>query len=148
MNYKYNNTEREVIHREYIGKWIKNYSLENYSKDWNYCLGLSYKNYVISERTCDKNMNELYLKLSDIDINIDGFYVNEFEKNGIGVHHHLIIKSDLDFNGFKRSIERVWNNKGICHIMEYKGSKDYIFYMVKHIGKTSRNTWNNLKISN
>jgi hypothetical protein len=147
MNYRYINTERERMERECVGKWIKNYSIENYGKDWNYCLGLSYKNYVVSERICDMNMKELYFKLQGIDTSIDGFYVNEFEKNGIGVHHHLIIKSDMDLNGIKKNIEKIWGGKGISHIMEYDGSKNYILYMVKHLGKTNRNKWNNLKIS-
>lgn len=147
MNYRYNNTERERIEREYVGKWIKNYSIENYGKDWDYCLGLSYKNYVVSERMCEKNMNDLYFKLKGIDKNIDGFYVNEFEKNGIGVHHHLIIKCDMDLNGLKKNIEKIWGGKGISHIMEYDGLNNYVFYMVKHLGKTKRNTWNNLKTS-
>ena len=146
MNYKYNNTQRVIEEREYLGRWIKNYSMDNYGKDWNYCLGLSYRKYVVSDRMCNKNINELYLKLSNIDIDIDGFCVNEFEKNGIGIHHHLIIKSDLELKDFKNSIEKLWNNKGISHIMEYDGSKDYVFYMVKHVGKTNRNTWNNFKM--
>ena len=39
----YTNTEKDINRRNGMGSWMKNYSLTENGKDWNYCVGLSYR---------------------------------------------------------------------------------------------------------
>ena len=42
----YENTDRNINYRKGMGDWLKDYSLTEKGKDWDYCVGLSYRSRV------------------------------------------------------------------------------------------------------
>jgi len=99
----YTTDKQSDKYREQLGKWMRNYSIENFGEDWDYCIGLSYRYPVVSKRKSYSNMKNFYSKLKKVDKNIQGFVVTEVDKSMVSLHHHLIVKSKLDFDIFKRN---------------------------------------------
>lgn len=126
-------------YRENIGKWMKDYSMNIHNKDWDYCLGLTYRYPEVTTRNIRNNMRGLYNKLKKYDQHVDGFVVTEYEKGMKSLHHHLIVSSSIEDGEFKKVVESFWNPKGISWIQRYDRGKNYVEYMSKHIGKTEQN---------
>lgn len=134
----YNNSDNSRRLRDDLGNWVKNYSLDKYGKDWNYCLGLSYR-YDMKNKNWRNNVKGLFNNLYDNDKNIDGFIINEFDNNFSNIHHHLIIKSDLVEKDFIKIIKRNWDKKGLSDLKIYNKNLDYCNYIFKHYNKLDEN---------
>ena len=52
---RYTNTEKEVNYRNGMGDWLKNYSFDEKGKDWDYCVGLSYRRKVTQTHIGKRN---------------------------------------------------------------------------------------------
>ena len=87
----YENTNQNIKVRDSMGKWMKEYSLTEKGKDWDYCVGLTYRSKVIKTETAKKNWISLYKDLNELDNSVYGFVVDELDEIGISIHHHLII---------------------------------------------------------
>ena len=134
------NTELDNRNRQQ-SRWMKEYSIENKGKDWDYCVGLSYRSKMLDTFKCRKFWRKLYDDLYKLDNSVYGFVVDELDEMGIGIHHHLIIGSKLDENTFKKTLSNNWDKRGVNWVERYVRNNDwdYIDYMNKHIGKTKRN---------
>ena len=53
------NTELDNINKQ-RSKWMKQYSLEEYGKDWEYVVGLSYRSKMLHDSKCRKCWLKLY----------------------------------------------------------------------------------------
>ena len=139
----YENTNQNIKVRNSMGKWMKEYSLTEKGKDWDYCVGLTYRSKVIKTETAKKNWISLYKDLNELDNSVYGFVVDELDEIGISIHHHLIIGSELDEITFKKVMENNWNKRGVSWVKKYirDNSWDYCDYMCKHIHKTNRNVF-------
>lgn len=137
----YTTDKQSDKYREQLGKWMRNYSIENFGEDWDYCIGLSYRYPVVSKRKSYSNMKNFYSKLKKMDKNIQGFVVTEVDKSMVSLHHHLIVKSKLDFDIFKRNISNIWDKKGISWTEPYDGKRKYVEYMCKHVDKMEENSF-------
>ena len=137
----YTNTEIDIKRREGMGDWMKNYSLSENGKDWDYCVGLSYRGYELKTSNGRRNIKLLFKKLYELDNSVNGFVVDEVDNSNIGIHHHLIVSSSIEDLEFKNSVESVWRNRGLSWIERYDRNKGYVEYMCKHIGKTNRNVF-------
>jgi hypothetical protein len=138
----YNNKNKNSVRSE-LGDWVKGYSLENYKEDWSYCLGLSYK-YYVNDKSWRKNIKSVYIDLKKKDKDIKGFIFNELDISLSKLHHHLIIKSNLEINNFKRIVLNNWSKRGLVDVMEYDGKRDYCYYISKHYNKTNKNVFDML----
>tara|TARA_X000000950_G_C13872078_1_gene643322 strand:+ start:50 stop:496 length:447 start_codon:yes stop_codon:yes gene_type:complete len=136
------NTELDNKNKQ-RSKWMKQYSLDEYGKDWEYVVGLSYRSKMIHNSKCRKCWLKLYEDLHKLDNSVYGFVTDELDDIGIGIHHHLIVGSKLDEKTFTKTISNNWDKRGVNWVERYvrSNSWDYIDYMNKHIGKTKRNIW-------
>ncbi|MBL6649617.1 MAG: hypothetical protein ISP56_05065 [Flavobacteriaceae bacterium] len=139
----YTNTDRDIRKRNGMGKWMKDYSLSEKGKDWDYCIGLSYRSKMLKTQTAKKCWINLYNELHKLDNSVNGFVVDETDEMGIGIHHHLIVGSELDFNTFSKTVSKSWDKRGINWVERYvRNNKwDIVDYMCKHIGKTEKNVF-------
>ena len=137
----YENTDRDINYRNGMGNWLKNYSLTEKGKDWDYCVGLSYRSRVRETHIGKRNWDKLYNELYNLDNSVYGFVVDELDDIGIGIHHHLIIGSELDFDLFSKTVESNWKNKGMYDVRRYERRSGWEMcqYMTKHLNKTNRN---------
>jgi len=126
-----------------IGLWIKDWCKEEFQRDWDYCVTLNYKFPKINEVMCRNNLNKYVKKLRESDNDVEGFIVNELDTNLISIHHHLVVKSDLNERQLQQLTNRVWNNIGGNFIDKYDSNREvnWCVYMTKHLEKTKRNSW-------
>lgn len=132
----YKNSEYKL--RNELGSFIKNYSNLNYGKDWSYCIGLSNK-YNVTNNRWRKNVGFLIKNIIKKDNKIDGFVFNEYDINYSNIHHHIILKSDMEEEELKNVIIKNWKNKGLSEIVKYDNNKDYCYYITKHYNKLREN---------
>jgi len=135
---KYNNYENKKLERKVLGNWIRDYSKNNYGKEWDYCLGLSYRFNAKNMRwrnSIKGLIRNLYLE----DNNLNGFIVNEYDSNFQNIHHHLIIKSDLLESKMQVIVNKNWNNKGLSDLKIYNKEMFYCNYISKHYNKNEEN---------
>ncbi len=86
-------------------------------------------------------MQGICLNLKKKDKDIKGFVFNELDISLSKLHHHLIIKSNLEINNFKRIVLNNWSKRGLVDVMEYDGKRDYCYYISKHYNKTNKNVF-------
>jgi hypothetical protein len=134
----YNSNKESYKMRSKLGEWIKDYSLKKYNKDWDYCLGLSYK-FDVSNNKWRNSVKKLINKIHIKDKGLDGFVFNEYGLCLTKIHHHLIIKSDIKLSDFSRIINKEWGKLGIIDIVEYDRGLDYCNYITKHYNKLEGN---------
>jgi hypothetical protein len=132
----YNNDNYQL--RNELGNYVKNYSINNYGKDWSYCIGLSNK-YDVRNNKWRNNISYLFKNIKKIDENIDGFIFNEYDVNYSNIHHHIILKSDLKEEDINKVIKKNWKNRGLSEIEKYDEKKDYCYYISKHYNKMKEN---------
>ena len=142
-NIVYSNNSYDIELRQQYGKWIKDYSLENYGSDWKYILGLSYRNTIRSYKSSISKVKSLYNYLVQYDSSIDGFISTEADGGYNNLHHHLVVNSRLELDSLKNTINRFWGKIGIVDLKKYDSSGNYCFYMSKHLNKGD---FNNLEI--
>lgn len=130
--------------RNELGSFIKNYSINNYGEDWNYCINLSNK-YNVRNNRWRKNVSCLFKNISKLDNKIDGFVLNEYDINYYNIHHHIILKSDLDEEEINKIIKINWKSKGLSEISKYNNEKDYCYYITKHYNKFKENEFEMVK---
>ena len=128
---------------ELMGNWLRGWCKEEYNRDWDYCVTLTYKTPLINDWLSRRYLKKYITTLRDRDKDIDGFVVNELDDNMVGLHHHLILKTDIKEFRLRSETNKVWSNKGISDIMRYDVEYEFDFcqYMCKHIGKTYRNSF-------
>jgi hypothetical protein len=141
MGYKYLDNENNKLSRKVLGDWIKNYSINNYGSEWNYCLGLSYR-YNVKNLKWRNNVKGLIKNLYIKDNNLNGFIFNEYDLNFQNIHHHLIIKSDLIKDEITKIVNKNWNKKGLFDLMIYDKDLFYCNYITKHYNKYEENEFN------
>jgi hypothetical protein len=139
MNYI--NTESDSRYRLELGKFISNYSNQNHNKDWDYIVGLSYKNNIRNEKIGRRKLKNLYNNLIKYDDSIDGIFVNEYDRCFNKIHHHLVLNSQLKDYDLKYRIIKYWKNIGLSDVEKFDSSLGYGIYISKHIGKTEINSW-------
>ena len=142
-NIVYSNNSYDIELRQQYGKWIKDYSLENYGSDWKYILGLSYRNTIRSYKSSISKVKNLYNYLVEYDRTIDGFISTESDGVYNNLHHHLVVNSRLELDSLKNTINRFWGKIGIVDLKKYDSNGNYCFYMSKHLNKGD---FNNLEI--
>ena len=137
----YHRNKQSDLEREKTGEWVRDYSKNNLGGDWDYCVGLSYRFPLQRSEVGFANLRKLYKTLKKHDENIEGFVATEMENGLKSLHHHLIVKSKMNDEIFKRSISSIWDRKGISWVDRYDRKKGkYTEYMCKHLGKTEHNT--------
>ncbi|MCE2613740.1 hypothetical protein LVD13_12220 [Flavobacteriaceae bacterium D16] len=127
--------------REEIGRWFKNYSNSKYGSDWDYCVGLSYRDPVNSNKIIKSKISGLYKYLSHMDDGLDGFYTSEYSSTYSGLHNHLLVKTSISDSKFQYHLINYWKRNGISDIKRYDPKQDYSFYITKHLYKTEKNIW-------
>jgi hypothetical protein len=130
--------------RNEIGNFVKDYSINNYGKDWSYCIGLSNK-YNVKNNRWRKNISCLFKNILKLDNSIDGLIFNEYDINYYNIHHHIILKSDLEEEEINKIIKNNWKNKGLSDIKIYDNNKNYCYYITKHYNKFKENEFELLK---
>lgn len=137
----YTNTDKDYNYRSGMGKWMKDYSLKEKGRDWDFCVGLSYRSNINQTLTAKKYWMKLYEEIYKVDNSVYGFVVDELDKFGKNIHHHLIVGSELDIVSFSEIVSNNWDKRGVNWVDRYlRSSKwDMIDYMCKHINKTDRN---------
>ena len=138
---EYNNSLESKEMRSSLGSFIRDYSKNRYNKDWDYCLGLSYR-YNVKNLKWRNNVKGLFKNLYSKDNKIDGFIINEYDSNFSNIHHHLIIKSDLIEKDFSKIISKSWDKIGLSDLKLYNSELDYCHYIVKHYSKGEENEFN------
>lgn len=136
------NLGRDIVN-ESIGKFFKGYSKQIHNVDWKLFITLTYKFPQIREDKGNGNVKKLLRQWRKYDKSIDGIWVNDLDKNLVGIHHHIIVKTELIKSVLESVTNKVWRNKGIIDVREYDKSYEYCYcnYMSKHIGKTNRNNY-------
>jgi len=124
-----------------LGNWIRDYSKDNYNEDWKLCVDLTYKYGVKNEKICRKWVGRLKEYLNKNDVIIDGFVVNEYDKNINYLHNHLLCWVDCSWSVGKSLIYNYWNKIGSVNIERYNVNKNYSNYIVKYIGRNYNNDW-------
>ena len=81
----YTNTDKEINHRNGMGEWMKNYSLVEKGKDWDFCVGLSYRSKMLKTQNAKKCWMDLYKQLYKLDNSVYGFVVDETDEMGISI---------------------------------------------------------------
>ena len=124
-----------------LGNWIKDYSINQYNEDYKLCVDLTYKWEVKNQNVCRKWIGRLKKYLNKNGIKVDGFCVNEYDKNIIHLHNHLLLWIDKEDWLGKRLIYNYWNKIGSVNIEKYDRERDYSNYIVKYIGRNYGNDW-------
>lgn len=140
----YYTVNNEIENRNRLmGVWMRDWCKEMYNRDWDFCISLTYKFPIIKSSLGRRNITEYVNQLNKIDNQIDGFVVDELDKNLISIHHHLVLKSDINERELQKITNKVWKNRGINEVKRYDINSEvsYCEYITKHIGKTKRNVW-------
>lgn len=124
-----------------LGNWIKDYSINNYGEDWSVCVSLGYKFGVNNDKICRKWIGRLKNYLNKNNIEIDGFVVNEYDKNIINLHNHLLLYGNVNWSNLKSKIFNYWNKIGSVDVMKYDVNKDFNNYILKYVGRNNNNDW-------
>ena len=124
-----------------LGNWIKDYSINNYGEDWKVCVSLGYKFGVKNDKVCRKWIGRLKNYLNKNNIIVDGFVVNEYDKNIINLHNHLLLYGNDNWSNIKSKIFNYWNKIGSVDVMKYDSSLDFNNYILKYIGRNNNNDW-------
>ena len=85
--------ERERYKKE-VAKYIKEYPIIHYNKQWKFYVLLSYKSGSKPSNGVNKRMISLRDTLSSKDSLNFGIYVDEFGSYGSNPHHHLYLYND------------------------------------------------------
>lgn len=131
---------RDNINSE-IGKFFKEYNLNNYGIDYNMKVDLTYKYPIKKESMCRSWIGKLKKFLNKKDVFISGIFVNEYDSNFSSLHNHLLMYSDKDYYLVEGYIFNFWNKIGSCRIEKYNSDLDYSYYLSKHINKTENNVF-------
>lgn len=142
MNMIYNNCNRN--YRNSLGDFIKNYSINNYGREWNYCVNLSNK-YNVKNNKWRNNIKGLLKYISNYDKNLDGFIFNEYDINYTNIHHHIILKSDIKNLDINKYITNYWKKYGMSEIKKYDKNLNYCHYITKHTNKLDENEFEMIK---
>jgi hypothetical protein len=124
-----------------LSNWMKDYSKINYNEDWKLCVDLTYKWKVKTDKVCRKWLGNLKNYLSENDINIDGFFVTEYDKNFTNLHNHLLVWSSDSWSNTQSKIFNYWKRIGSLNISKYDVNSNYTEYMTKYIGRERYNSW-------
>ena len=137
INYNNNKYDREL--RQTYGKWVKDYSIKNYNKDWEYILGLSYRKQNGNYKSAIENVKRLYNYLVEVDSSINGFISTESDGVYNSLHHHLVLNSRLDYSVLNNHINMFWGKIGVIKLDNYDSNGNYCYYMCKHLNKCDFN---------
>ena len=124
-----------------MSNWIKNYSNQNYNEDWKLTVDLTYKWDVKNEKVCRKWISRLKDYLNKNGVEIDGFVVNEYDRNIHNLHNHLLVWSSDSWSNTQSLIFNYWKNIGSVNIEKYDVNKGYCGYITKYLGRTNNNEW-------
>ena len=124
-----------------IGKFIKNYSINNNGSDYNLIVDLSYKYKVKYDNVCRKWIGRLKRFLNKKDVFVSGIFVNEYDVNFSSLHNHILMYSDKDYYLVEGYVFNFWKNIGSCNIEKYNSNENYSYYISKHLNKNVNNSW-------
>jgi hypothetical protein len=102
---------------------------------------MNYKFGVKNEKICRKWIGRLKYYLEKNNIKIDGFVCNEYDKNMIYLHNHLLLWSNIGYGLCKSFIYNYWNKIGSVNIDRYDNNLNYSSYILKYIGRENGNDW-------
>ena len=131
---------RDNINSE-IGKFFKEYNLNNYGIDYNMKVDLTYKYPIRKESMCRSWIGKLKNFLNKKDVFVSGIFVNEYDVNFSSLHNHILMYSDKDYYLVEGYVFNFWKNIGSCNIEKYNSNENYSYYISKHLNKNVNNSW-------
>ena len=127
--------------RNDLSNFIENYSIQNYNKDYNVKLDLTYKYPIKHNSVWRKWVGNLKKYMNKNDIFCDGFVISEYDRNISSLHNHILMYCDTDYYKCESVIFNYWNKLGSLNIEKYDKNLGYSSYITKHINKTENNDW-------
>ena len=122
-------------------KFINDYSINQYGKDYNVKLDLTYKYPIKHNSVWRKWVGNLKKYMNKNDIFCDGFVISEYDSNYTTLHNHILMYCDTDYYKCESVIFNYWNKLGSLNIEKYDKNLGYSSYITKHINKTENNDW-------
>lgn len=120
--------------KEEFGKWIEEWCWDTYYRDYDYCIGLSFRVKQVDIKKVKSEVERLF-KILDKEIVIDGIYVIE-DKYDSGLHVHGLIVSNVDEDKLGKLFHNHWYKRnGIYWMDEFKLGMGYDYYMSKDYDK-------------
>jgi hypothetical protein len=126
--------------------FVKDYSINQYGKDYNVKLDLTYRYPIRNDSVWRKWIGRLKKHLNSKEIFCDGIVVSEYDNNFNGLHNHLLMYCDTDYYKCESVIFNYWKNIGSLNIEQYDSNLGYSSYIVKHLNKTNNNNWEMLSL--
>jgi hypothetical protein len=123
-----------------LADWIKNYSINQHCEDYKLCVDLTYKYPIKNDFGARRHLKNLKSYFEKNGFNLDGIFVNEFDKNW-NLHNHLLVWFDCNSTLGEGLIYNNWRNIGSCFIREYDAELGYSIYLTKHLNKSYNNNW-------
>ena len=94
-----------------------------------------------SESIASKRLKVLHKYLNIDKRKSEGIYVTEFDRSFDRIHHHMLLYSELSLSDVTYRVNKYWGKIGRVDVREYDDTKAPCKYVVKHINKSDKNTY-------
>ena len=140
-DYFYTNTSEDYRYRKELANFFEEYPKLTYNSNWSYFIGLSYNKNNTSESIASKRLKVLHKYLNIDKRKSEGIYVTEFDRSFDRIHHHMLLYSELSLSDVTYRVNKYWGKIGRVDVREYDDTKAPCKYVVKHINKSDKNTY-------
>ena len=127
-------------------KFISDYSIKQYGKDYNVKLDLTYRYKNKNDSVWRKWISRLKKYLNKNNVFCDGIVVSEYDYCFSSLHNHLLLYCDTEYYVCESLIFNFWKNIGSMKIEKYNSGLGYSSYISKHLNKTDNNNWEMLSL--
>ena len=140
-NYFYTKTPEDDKYRKELANFFEELPFKQYNTNWTQFVGLSYKYNNTSTAIASKRLKVLHKYLNYDNRKSEGIYVTEFDKSFDRIHHHMLLYSELSLSDVTYRVNKYWGKIGRVDVREYDDTKAPCKYVVKHINKSDKNTY-------
>ena len=140
-NYFYTKTPEDDKYRKELANFFEELPFKQYNTNWTQFVGLSYKYNNTSTAIASKRLKVLHKYLNYDNRKSEGIYVTEFDRSFDRIHHHMLLYSELSLSDVTYRVNKYWGKIGRVDVREYDDTKAPCKYVVKHINKSDKNTY-------
>ena len=122
------------LSKEVFGKFVEEWCYDKYYRDYDFCIGLSYREKITSINKVKSDVKYLFSRINK-KLVIDGVYVIE-DKFEEGLHVHGLLICNGNENELGKLLKDYWyKENGIYWIDKFITGKGYDYYMSKDYDK-------------
>ena len=140
-NVHYTTSQTDNTYRVELANYFEEYPKIMFNSEWSYFVGLTYKTNNTSDKLARRRLKVLYKYLRYDNRKSEGIYVTEYDCGFDRIHHHVLLYSELSLSDVTYRVNKYWGKIGRVDVQKYDVSQSPCRYMVKHINKSEKNTY-------